>query len=85
MARLIALIVSGGRFTATQAADALERTTIDTPAPVEEEGAGAWNLALAMGSLGATATAGAPAGRGVSWRERLTAAVSRVLHRTLWR
>ena len=81
MARLIALIVSGGRFTATQAADALERTTIDTPEPVEEEGHGAWNLALAMGSLGTTATAGASAGRGVSWRERLTIAVARVLGR----
>jgi subtilisin family serine protease len=85
MARLIALIVSGGRFTATQAADALERTTIDTPEPAEEEGAGAWNLALAMGSLGATTTAEAPSRSGVSWWERLTVAVTRVLHRVLWK
>jgi subtilisin family serine protease len=85
MSRLIALIISGGRFTAAQAADALERTAKDTPEPAEEEGAGAWNLAAALESLGAATTAEVPAGSGVSWRERLTAAVTRVLHRVLWK
>ena len=73
MARLIALIVSGGRYSATQVADALERTAKDTPEPAEEEGAGAWNLAAALELLGATTTAEAPAGSGVSWWGWLTA------------
>ena len=85
MARLIALGVTDARYTAVQVADALERTAIDTPEPAEEEGAGAWNLAAALESLGAATTTGAPAGRGVSWRGRLTATVARVLHRTLWK
>ena len=79
MARLIALGVSDGRYSAAQVAYALERTAKDTPEPAEEEGAGAWNLAAALESLGAATTAGAPAVLGVSWRERLTGAVARVL------
>ena len=81
MSRLVVLGMSGGRYSAIQVTDALRRTAKDTPEPAEEEGAGAWNLALAMGSLGATTTAEAPAESGVSWRERLTIAVARVLGR----
>jgi len=85
MSRLVVLGMSGGRYSAIQVTDALRRTAKDTPEPAEEEGAGAWHLAAALELLGTTAVAEAPAGRGVSWRERLTAAGARVLHRTLWR
>jgi len=81
MSRLVVLGMSGGRYSAIQVTDALRRTAKDTPEPAEEEGAGAWHLAAALELLGTTATAGAPAGRGVSWRERLTIAVARVLGR----
>jgi len=67
MSRLIALGVSGGRYTAAQVADALERTAVDTPEPAEEEGAGAWNLAAALESLGAATTAHTSATTDASW------------------
>lgn len=53
MALLAARMCTGGQFTAEQAAAALNATCRDTGAPDAEQGAGAYDMAAALTSLGA--------------------------------
>jgi hypothetical protein len=53
MSRLAAMCATGGRYTPLAAAGALVGSARDTPAPPDEEGAGAWHLERALRSLGA--------------------------------